>query len=208
MHPHYEGVAERIHETIPHARIIYLVRDPVPRTIGQYVEWQFVGVERRPFEEAFADLDQTSNAYVMSSRYAHQLGRYRAHFPDSRILVLDQRDLLERRRETLRRVFRFLEVDEEFWSPEFQRHHNVAQQKLQLNPMGSWLAEHDYYLPYLRTAGWLPGPAERAALRVIGKEMPRPVPDGPMLERLQETLREDAEWLRSYTGEAYAHWSV
>jgi hypothetical protein len=74
--------------------------------------------------------------------------------------------------------------------------------------MGLWLTEHDLYLPYLRAAGLLPERAERAALRMLGKDMPRPVPDEQMLDRLRETLREDAEWLRSYTGEDFAHWSV
>jgi hypothetical protein len=208
MDPHYQGVPGRIHETIPNARIIYLVRDPVQRALAQYVEWRFVGAEQRPLQAAFADLTQPSNAYVMSSRYAHQLGLYRAHFPDARILVLDQRDLLNHRRETMRRVFRFLDVDDEFWTPAFEEQHNVFEQKMLLNAAGFWLGKRDLYLPYRRVAGLLPGRAERAALRLIGTELRRPEPSEELLERLRATLHDDAEWLREYTGEAYDHWSV
>jgi hypothetical protein len=208
MDPRFGDVPARIQEVIPHARIIYLVRDPIPRALAHYVEWCFLRVEQRPFEQAFADLDKPTNDYVMSSRYAHQLARYRARFPDSQILVLDQRALLTSRRETLRRVFRFLGVDEEFWTPAFEREHNVAQQKMRLNSFGWWLGERNLYLPTLRLAGALPPPARRGLLGLIGSEIRRPVPDEAMLERLKAALREDVDWLRSYTGEAFEHWTV
>jgi hypothetical protein len=176
--------------------------------LAHYVEWVFLRVERRPFEEAFADLEESTNHYVMSSRYAHQLGCYRRLFPDEQILVLDQVDLLRRRRDTLRRVFRFLGVDEEFWSPQFEREHNVGQQKLKLNRFGWWLADRRLYLPALRLAAALPRPVGRAGVRLIGSEIRRPVPDEAMLERLRNALRGDCEWLRSHTGQAFEHWSL
>jgi hypothetical protein len=208
MDPRFGDVPARIHEVIPDARIVYLVRDPIPRALAHYVEWRFLRVEQRPFEDAFADLDQPSNHYVMSSRYAHQLGRYRERFPDERILVLEQLDLLERRRETLRRVFRFLGVDQDFWTPKFEREHNVGQQKMELNSFGWWLAERQVYLPLMRFARALPDRVGRAVLRPIGQEIGRPAPDEAMLARLREVLRPDVEWLRSYTGRAFERWSV
>ncbi|HEY0633250.1 MAG TPA: sulfotransferase [Thermoleophilaceae bacterium] len=208
MHPRFGDVPARMHDVIPNARIVYLVRDPIQRALAHYVEWRFLRVDTRSFEDAFANLDDASNYYVMSSRYAHQLRLYREHYPDERILVLDQRDLLKRRAETLRRVFRFLGVDEGFWTPEFEREHNVGQQKMLLNERGWWLADRNLYLPALRLAGALPAPVGRAGLRLIGEEIERPVPDEPMLHRLRDALRGDAEWLRSYTGEAFDHWSV
>lgn len=208
MHPRFGDVPARIHEVIPHAKLIYLVRDPIQRALAHYVEWRFLKVDERPFEEAFADVEELSNYYVMSSRYAHQVGLYREIFPDDQILVLDQRDLLKKRRETLQRVFRFLDVDEGFWTPEFEREHNVGQQKMLLNSRGWRLADRNLYLPALRLAGALPAPVGRAGLKLIGEEIERPVPDEAMLARLREALRDDAEWLRSYTGDAFDHWSV
>jgi hypothetical protein len=208
MDPRFGDVPARIAEVIPDARIIYLVRDPIPRALAHYVEWRFLRVEPRSFEEAFEDLEQPSNHYVMSSRYAHQLGRYRERFADDQILVLDQLDLLERRRDTLRRVFRFLAVDEEFWTPRFEREHNVGQQKMELNAFGWWLAERKLYLPLMRLARALPQRAARGALRPIGREIARPAPDASMLARLREVLRPDVKWLRSYTGRQFEGWSV
>lgn len=208
MYPRFGDVPARIAQVIPGARIVYLVREPVERALAHYVEWRFLEVDKRPFDEAFAAPDATSNYYVMSSRYAQQIDLYREQFPDSQILVLDQRDLLKRRRETLERVFRFLGVDDGFWTPEFEREHNVGQQKMLLNGRGWWLADRDLYLPALRLAGALPDAVGRRALRVIGEPLRRPVPDEPTLERIRDALRDDAARLREYTGMALDHWSV
>jgi hypothetical protein len=208
MDPVFGDVPARIAEVIPDARIVYMVRDPIERALGQFVEWTFVRVEDRPFEDAFADWAEPSNAYVMSSRYFHQIERYRQHFPDDRILVLDQRELRERRRDTLRTVFRFLGVDEDFWTPAFDRVHNVGAQKLRVNAFGWWLASRGLYLPTVRAARALPGRAGTLALRPLGTEIPRPAPDAELLEGLRELLREDADRLREYTGRRFEHWSV
>jgi hypothetical protein len=208
MHPRFGPVPERMHELVPGARIVYLVRDPVDRLIGHYMEWRFLRVEQRSFEDAMADYDSPGNVYVMSSRYAYQLDRYREWFPDERILVLDQRDLRDRRREVLREVFGFLGVDEEFWTPEFDRLHNTQGHKLLLNDRGWRLAERRLYLPALRLTGALPERVGRAARGLMGEELERPEPSAEMLERLADSLREDAERLREYTGSQFEHWSV
>src|SRR5438067_3804457 len=102
MHPWFPSVPERIHEVIPDARLIYLVRDPVERLVAQYVEFYALHLEDRPIEEALSDYDSPSNRFVMASRYALQLDRFREFFPDSQIIVLDQRELLTARSATMR----------------------------------------------------------------------------------------------------------
>src|SRR4051812_18863671 len=54
MAPWIGSVPERIHETIPEAKIVYMVREPVERTIAQYVEFYAMRLEHRPIEEALA----------------------------------------------------------------------------------------------------------------------------------------------------------
>jgi len=208
MNPHFEHVPERIHACIPRARIIYLVRDPVERAIAQYTEWRFVGVERRSFERAFADFDRPTNAYVMSSRYGHQVQLYREHFPDSRILVLDQRSLLRERHGTLRRVFEFLGVDKDFWTSRFEREHNTGQEKILVNSRGRWLGDHNLYLPTMRAVGVLPGRLRRAVVSTLGVPLSRPEPEPSLVEAMRELFSDDVEWLRDYTGESFDHWSA
>jgi hypothetical protein len=50
--------------------------------------------------------------YSERVRYVEQLERYRAHFPDEQLLVLIYDDFRRENEETVRRVLRFLEVDD------------------------------------------------------------------------------------------------
>lgn len=208
MDPVLAGVPERARELIPDARIVYLVRDPVERIVPHYVEFVARGLEERPLEQALADYDSDSNVFTATSRYAHQLERWRESFPEASILVLDQCDLLSDRRATLREVFRFLGVDDSFWSPEFERLHNTQGNKLRANRRGAWLWRHGLYETVLGGAERLPRPLRARVRGLFGDEVHKPTLDPALREELRASLREDAERLRSYTGRSFDHWSV
>ena len=53
--PLYEGVAERMAETIPHAKLVYLVRDPVERIVSHYTHRTVNWPEMGTLEQALAD---------------------------------------------------------------------------------------------------------------------------------------------------------
>ena len=71
-HPHHPEVAERMHATIPHARLLYLVRDPIDRIVSHYVQQRADG-DRRSFEQRMRDYDKPENSIVCPSRYATQI---------------------------------------------------------------------------------------------------------------------------------------
>jgi Sulfotransferase family len=119
-YPRRTGVATRIREQVPGARLIYLVRDPVQRTISHYRHRVATEGEQRGLAAALGDMEPT-NIYLCASRYATQIEQYQACFPADRILVIDQADLRQDREQTLRRIFAFLGVDSGFSSPEFAR---------------------------------------------------------------------------------------
>jgi hypothetical protein len=208
MDPVLPHVPERAHALVPGARIVYLVRDPLERLLAHYVEFVAIMREKRSFEEAMLDFDSPSNVYSTTSRYAHQLERWREHYAGSRILVLDQRDLLTNRAEALGRVFRFLDVDDSFWAPEFDLLHNTRERKLLVNSRGLWLWRRGMYDAALRAARALPAGVESRALALIGEEIERPAPRSEMLGELKAILREDAERLREHTGQSFEHWSI
>lgn len=117
-YPRRVGVPARIKELVPDARLIYLVRDPIERTVSHYRHRVATEGERREFADALEDLEP-SNIYVCASRYATQFEQYLAHFPAARILVIEQGDLRRARAETLRKIFGFLGVASDFTSPAF-----------------------------------------------------------------------------------------
>jgi hypothetical protein len=116
--PRFGGVAQRIRELVGEARLIYMVRDPVERTLSHYLHNVGGGYETRPLDEALADPE---SAYIARSRYAMQLAPYLAAFERDRILILANEDLAAERTATVRRAFEFCGVDPTFTSEQFER---------------------------------------------------------------------------------------
>ncbi len=113
--PDHPETAQRMAGVVPEARLLYLVRDPLDRALSQYRHHRRDGDERRPAEQALLDPE---SQYIARSRYHERLEPFLDHYRRDRILVVRHRDLLERRRETVRSVFAFLGVDDGFWSSE------------------------------------------------------------------------------------------
>jgi hypothetical protein len=119
-YPRRLGVPERIRAHVPGARLIYLVRDPIERTVSHYRHRVAVEGERRDLAAALEDFEPT-NIYLCASRYATQIEQYYESFPAQSILIVEQAELRRARAATLRRLFTFLGVDAGFESPEFAR---------------------------------------------------------------------------------------
>jgi hypothetical protein len=208
MDPWWPHVPERVRELVPDARMIYMVRDPVDRLVAQWVEMYADHDEHRPMTEALADYDQPSNKVVMPSRYAYQLDRWREHFPDDRILVLDQRDLLQSRSETLRRAFSFLGVDADFDSEAFERLHNERGGKHRANRLGVWIYHRGWLARAQDSSRFLPDGIRDRLKRAVAEPVSTPPLDPVLRGELEAYLREDADRLRAQTGLRLEHWSV
>jgi hypothetical protein len=116
--PRFDGVAQRLAETIPDARLIYMVRDPIERMLSHYLHNVGGGYDGRPLEVALAEPD---SSYVDRGRYHFQLEPYLERFGRERIEVVSREELKSDRAATLRRVFAFLGVDAAFTSQQFER---------------------------------------------------------------------------------------
>ena len=104
---------QRVHEVVPDARLIVLVRNPVDRALSQYNHEVALGREPLPFEEAldaeeerlrgedermaadprYFSREWWSHTYKARGRYAEQLERWLAVFPREQLLVLPSDDL-------------------------------------------------------------------------------------------------------------------
>jgi hypothetical protein len=191
--------AARIHAAVPDAKLIYLVGDPIERTISDYAHHVARGLEQRSVDDALKDFADPENYYAAGSRYALQAGRYLEHFPASSFLVLDQSDLRDRRAETMHAVFSFIGVDPTFRSPEFEVELLKRGDYLKRGSAGWRLRESGLgqlfrrlpLRPRLRVA--------RMARRVLPTE-PRPALDPTLEAELAEFLMPEVEQLRSMSG--------
>ena len=110
--PDHPGVAERMVATIPDARLVYLVRDPIARALSQYDHHRSEGTERRDLAAALTD---PASQYVSRGRYHEQLVPFLSSFAREQIVIVAQEDLRQDRDATLCRLFRFLGADPLQW---------------------------------------------------------------------------------------------
>ena len=209
QYPRLVGQPDRIRAINPGVKLIYLVRDPIPRAIAHWAQQVSARAESRSLVQAFADLDPHRNLYVCGSSYATQLEDYLRCFPRSQTLVVDQHRLRHDRRETVRGVFAFLGVDPEFWSPVFATEMNRGERdQRRLTGFGEAL-RHSPAKAALRR---LPLPARRRsgelAKRILSRRVVRPELPGEALSRLADGLAPEAGRLRELTGQDFSTWSV
>ena len=198
LDPFIPCVPEQMAAILPDPRFVYLVADPVERVVAHWAEQHHLTLDHRPMAEALADAENPINPYLAGSRYGHQLQRYVDVFGRARILVVDQRDLRDRRRATLRRVFQFAGVDPAFWVTELDIERNTAQSKLEPNALGRRIEAR---------FGGRAVPGSRVRF-VTARRLRRPELDGATRRRVMAILAPDIERFRQLTGRRFAHWSV
>ena len=203
-YPFSRGVPERIYSCIPEAKLIYVVRNPIDRIVSHYVHQYAADREDRTLSDALANLD--GNPHVCRSKYAMQLEQYLDYFHQSNILIIAQEDLQNRREETLRKVFRFLEVDESFYCQEFLtvKHKSMGKRRNLLTP-SSWKR-----MPEMNALGLLP-PLTRQRLEQlvylsVSHKVEQPVLDERLRERLVDSLEDDMNRFREFTGYGFPPW--
>jgi hypothetical protein len=203
-HPRTAGVPARMRSVLPHAKLIYAVRDPIERMVSHYLHLRATGDEPREMSVALRE----HGPYVDRSRYWRQLELYLEHFPPHSIMVVSAEELAAEREETLRRVFCFLGVQEDFTSPQFDRLWETSRGKdrkfrLLLRARRWPILRHSHRLP--QHGRWL---VERIKYTTIGGGVVRPQLDRDLRRELEERVREDAARIREFAGREFAEWSV
>lgn len=201
----FPEVPARIHRVLPDARFIYLVRDPVERLLSHYAFSVAKGRERGTLADAVRAAD---SRYVDCSMYYAQISRYFDYFDRSRILVVSSEDLRSQQRSTLARIFRFLAVDDGFWSTEFDRTFNAVGDHRLRTPTGLRLEQ----LNHLRVVQAVPRrwrmSAGRWIYRPFSRRASRPALDAHLHGLLTARLEDDVARLRQWTGQPFDAWSM
>jgi len=168
-YPYYRGVADRIAQFCPDARILYLVRDPVERSISHYwweVQWS---AEGRDMATAVRKVDIIRDV----SYYAMQLRQFLPLFGRNRILVLTTEELSAAPEESLKRIFEWLGVDTTFAPSNLGERHNVSPQHVR-KVIGSEVFSHLHGGRLWNAAKRvLPPTVRQRAIRVLSRPVPR-----------------------------------
>src|SRR3954465_13272499 len=95
--PRFEGVAERIQQNCPDARLLYMVRDPIKRILSHWVHATGAGYETGEMVEV---LSRPDTSYMNRSKYWMQLQPYLELFDREQISIVTQEELHTEREET------------------------------------------------------------------------------------------------------------
>lgn len=202
------SVPGKIHNLIPDAKLIYILRDPIDRILSQYSHFVADDREGMPFDQAV--FDDRRHGYIVRSLYYTQLCFYLQYFSKEQILIFSTESMEANKRETLSKVFRFLGVDDTFYTPLFERRLNVTARKRVKNKLGKSISKlpimQKFYdlspklgIPFSPRQHW-PWP--------LSSPVTKPVLTPEQRRRLIAEILPDIEKLRELTGQAFSEWSI
>jgi len=161
FHPH---AAQRVHDALPQAKIIALLRDPVARAYSNYNHHVRSGWEPLSFEDAIdAEVERLAgerermladpsyyshdfriHSYLARGRYLEQLEPWQDLFPGGQLLVLRAEDLFTEPERLYLEVLDFLGLER--WSPGDFTAQNIGRYKGLSDATRGRLK--DYFRPY------------------------------------------------------------
>lgn len=195
-------VSTRMAGVVPGARLVMLVRHPVERMISHYRHAVSSGSETGGVAEA---LCRPENGYVLRSRYATTVRQHLGSFPREHLLLLRDEDLLHRRRETMARVFRFVGVDDSFWSDRMERLRHRSAGRGKLRATAERLGLHHFAARL-----GLGGEAKWWMEKMVSRQSKSPAPAMPpeLRRELLSELEPETAGLEKLTGWDLASWRV
>lgn len=197
-YPFFRGVPKRMYSIVPEAKLIYIVRDPIERIISHYIHNYINALENKTIIEALTRLDD--NPYVCRSKYYMQLEQYLNYFPKSSILIITLEDLYSHRQQTLQRVFRFLEIDDSFYSQKFSNIRYKSSDQRRKNRIGLLLTRMPGMKTLDRVRSDLRWHIERFIYFPFSRKIECPVLDKSLRRKLIDYLRDDINRLREFIG--------
>jgi Sulfotransferase domain len=156
-------VPRRIFNEMPHVKLIALLRNPIERAYSHYKMMVKRELEPRTFLEV---LDEKLKAetvqrerlfppgtedvgYVAMGEYSLILEEYYKVFPREQLLVLFTDDLKRDPAGVLKRVMRFLGLDEDFSPPNLGKYYHVGGMKRRIPLAEADLARHPLFRKFL-----------------------------------------------------------
>jgi hypothetical protein len=199
----HPGAIERIAATIPQAKLIAILRDPVERAYSHYSWRRARSVEPRSFQDAIAAevaVKSTSRLaetnlcdYIGRGRYFDQLTRVCNYYDREQLLVLLFDDLCASPKGTYEQVCAFLSIDSTFAPPGLGR---TVNQFVRYRSAG-----------VRRISKSLPGPLQRAVNRFNVRQGSYPPLDRVTSEKLAALYREDNKRLSAWLGRDLSTWT-
>ncbi|MCA0900230.1 sulfotransferase family protein [Microbulbifer agarilyticus] len=186
--PTYPKTVERLYESLPNAKLIYVMRHPIERLISQYIhEWSCNNIK--------VDINQAIEQHselLNYSCYARQLGPFIERYGRDKILPVFFERLRAYPQSELERIAQFIGYTGKVtWQDDLSKT-NVSSERLRTNPVTRFLIGNPV-LKFLRRV--LVPRALRNAVKSRLQMKKRPILSEASLRKIQHILNRDLEEL-------------
>jgi hypothetical protein len=204
--PKVAGVVERMAAFSPEARIIYIMRDPVKRTISHY--WHMAehrGETRSPLEAILQDPH-----YTDVSHYAMQLRPYLDRFGRERVQVLTFEELTGNPVPTVQAVYAWLGVDATYVPADTQSVRNATPREVTQRREGAGLLHRFRHSAlWERVGGFAPPALRRVGVALTEKKVAWGQVDmEPVIKHLRALQRPQVEELGRLVRRDFPEWKT
>jgi hypothetical protein len=140
----FPHVPEAIHRFSPHAKIIYMVREPFTRFRSQWAQtldnghWARQTHYGSTMPTAFREAVFKHPPFLLSSMYWTNIRRFKEYFEDGNIRVILFEEFVSDMERTCAEVFKFLGVDPAFRIDRGMARQNKSEGKSIYNPAVTW----------------------------------------------------------------------
>jgi len=204
--PHITDIPQRIAQFNPDARFIYVMRDPIKRTISHYWHEVRQGNEYRDLLTAIKE----NQLYQDVSNYPMQLDQFYTVFGRDRILTLVFEDMVADTSKVVRQVFEWLGVDSSF--EPFNLEEKVHVTPKQFYQKGFFFRMR-YTWPWSTLASLVPKRFRQAGLDLLVKQVDQEKGiDASTMEQVLEFLlprqQEQIQMLSQMLGRDFPQWKT
>ena len=200
-----QGVPERVAGFSPDARILFVARDPIERTISHY--WYMVQHfgERRDMMTAIRDEPD----YTDTSYYAMQLKAWLRYFPPEQLKLITTEALSARPAETMAEIFRWLDVDKDFSPGNLGDRANETPEVVQQVRGRGWVHGFRHSSIWNALGPLVPATLRNKARRLSERSVVRKKAERGLLERcLRDMQRRETEELSTLLGRSFPEWTT
>lgn len=162
--PTVSDVPKRIYQFNPEARFIYVLRDPIERTISHYLHEVRRGNEHNDMTTAI----KQNSLYCDVSDYETQLRQFLNHYNLNQFLIFTFEELVADTPGTVQQIFDWLGIDSSFQPSNLVHKSHVTPERFYQKGR---LYRLRYTWPFSSIADLLPRRIRRAGLRNLIKEV-------------------------------------
>lgn len=203
--PVYQGVAQNIASFNPEARIIYIMRDPVERSISHY--WWDVqySAEGRNMLTAIQKVTYLTDF----SYYAMQLEPYINIFGRERVMVLTLEELSTAPDKIFPQLFEWLGVDPSFQIPSLNQRYNTSPEKVKKVFGSSILSHLRGSLLWNAMKRIISPSARRNAIKLLSRPVEREISEvDQVIDYLRPIQQKQTEELCTLLGREFLEWKT